>query len=194
MKKRTPSYETRELREFAEVLRGRRTIELFLQTPVPDGLVREAIDAATWAPNHHVTEPWRFILPGERTVQKILDLCQRIVAEEKGVELALHKRESWAEKPGWLLVTCKRSDDELQQKEDYAACCAAVQNFMLYLWKAGVGSKWTTGDITRDPRFFDIIGVNESTAMIVGLIWFGYPKLTPTQSRKGLDEVLLHLP
>lgn len=127
-------------------------------------------------------------------MQKILDLCQRIVAEEKGVELALHKRESWAEKPGWLLVTCKRSDDELQQKEDYAACCAAVQNFMLYLWKAGVGSKWTTGDITRDPRFFDIIGVNESTAMIVGLIWFGYPKLTPTQSRKGLDEVLLHLP
>ena len=30
-----------------------------------------------------------------------------------------------------------------------AACAAAVQNLMLYLWKAGVGSKWTTGDITR---------------------------------------------
>jgi len=194
MQKRPPSYETQELREFAEVLQGRRTISLFLQTPVPDELVRDALEAATWAPNHHVTEPWRFILPGEQTVQKILDLCRLITAEKKSDELALHKRESWAEKPGWLVVTCERNEDELRQQEDYAACCAAVQNFMLYLWKAGVGSKWTTGAITRDSRFFDIIGVDESQAFVVGLIWFGYPKLTPGQSRKELSKVLRRLP
>jgi nitroreductase len=194
MKKRPPSYETQELREFAEILQGRRTISLFLQTPVPDELVRDALEAATWAPNHHVTEPWHFILPGEHTVQKILDLCRLMTAGKKGDELALHKRESWAEKPGWLIVTCERSEHELRQQEDYAACCAAVQNFMLYLWKAGVGSKWTTGDITRDPRFFDIIDVDESQAFVVGLIWFGYPKLTPGQSRKELSKVLRRLP
>jgi len=194
MKKRPPSYETQELREFAEVLQGRRSISLFLQTPVPDELVRDALEAATWAPNHHVTEPWRFILPGEHTVQKILDLCGLITAEKKGEELALHKRERWAEKPGWLIVTCERSEDERRQQEDYAACCAAAQNFMLYLWKAGVGSKWTTGDITRDARFFDIIGVDESQAFVVGLFWFGYPKLTPGQSRKDLTSVLRRLP
>jgi len=194
MKKAAPSYETQGLREFAEVLRGRRTVNFYLQTPVPDELVRDAIEVATWAPNHHVTEPWRFILPGERTVREILDLCQRVVTGRKGAELGLHKRESWAEKPGWLIVTCQRSDDELRQNEDYAACSAAVQNFMLYLWKAGVGSKWSTGDITRDPRFFEIIGVEESEAFVVGLIWFGFPKLTPAQSRKGLPEVLVQLP
>jgi nitroreductase len=80
------------------------------------------------------------------------------------------------------------------QKEDYAACCAAVQNSLLYLWKAGVGSKWTTGDITRDPRFFDIVGIDEAESFVVGLIWYGYPKLTPTHSRKGPDEVLTDLP
>jgi nitroreductase len=194
MKKAAPSYESQGLREFAEILRGRRTVNLYLQTPVPAELVRDAIEVATWAPNHHVTEPWRFILPGEQTVQKILDLCQRVVVSKKGAELGLHKRESWAEKPGWLIVTCQRSDDELRQNEDYAACSAAVQNFMLYLWKAGVGSKWTTGDITRDPRFFEIIGVDESEAFVVGLIWFGFPKLTPAQSRKALTEVLFQLP
>ncbi|MBU2677130.1 MAG: nitroreductase [Gammaproteobacteria bacterium] len=194
MKKRAPSYETQELREFAEVLRGRRTIELFLQTPVPGELVDEAIETATWAPNHHVTEPWRFILPGDESVQRILDLCRRIVKEKKGAERAEHKRDSWSQKPGWLIVTCQRSDDELRQKEDYAACSVAVQNFMLHLWKAGVGSKWTTGDITRDPRFMEIIGVDESDAFVVGLIWFGYPKLTPSQSRKGLADVVFRLP
>ncbi len=194
MKKAPPSIETQELREFGEVLRGRRTVNLYLQTPVPEELVRDAVKAATWAPNHHLTEPWRFVLPGERTVEKILDLCQRIVSEKKGADLALHKRESWSQKPGWLIVTCRRSDDELRQNEDYAACSAAVQNFMLYLWKAGVGSKWTTGDITRDPRFFEILGVDQSEEFVVGLIWYGYPKLTPAQSRKELSEVLITLP
>ena len=65
---------------------------------------------------------------------------------------------------------------------------------MLYLWKAGVGSKWTTGDITRDSRFFDIVGIDESEAFVVSLMWYGYPKLTPAQSRKGLSEVLVKLP
>ena len=194
MKKTAPSFETQELRQFGEVLRGRRTINLYLQTPIPDELVRDAIEAATWAPNHHVTEPWRFILPGEQTIEEILDLCELIVAAKKGANIALHKRQSWAEKPGWLVVTCKRSDEELCQQEDYAACSAAVQNFMLYLWKAGVGSKWTSGDITRDPRFFDIIGVDASSAFVVGLVWFGYPKLTPEQSRSELSEVLTELP
>ncbi|MGI9233894.1 MAG: nitroreductase family protein [Woeseiaceae bacterium] len=192
--KKAPSYETQELREFAEVLRGRRTVNLFLQTPVPEELVSEAIEVATWAPNHHVTEPWRFLLPGDKTVQRILHLCEQIVTAKKGAELAKHKRQSWAEKPGWLVVTCQRSDDELRQKEDYAACSAAVQNLLLYLWKAGVGSKWTTGDITRDARFFDIIGVDEADAFVVGLIWFGYPKLTPTQSRKDVPAILSKLP
>jgi nitroreductase len=121
-------------------------------------------------------------------------LCRGIVAAKKGEKAADFKRESWSEKPGWLVVTCNRSDDELLQKEDYAACSAAVQNFMLHLWKAGVGCKWTTGDFTRDPRFFEIIGVDESKAFVVALIWFGYPKLTPTQSRKEPSEVLIQLP
>lgn len=194
MKTKAPSYQTQELREFAEVLRGRRTIELFLQTPVPDELVIEAIEAATWAPNHHVTEPWRFYLLGKETKERSLDLCRDIVATKKGEKAADFKRESWCEKPGWLVVTCQRSDDEMLQREDYAACSAAVQNFMLYLWKAGVGSKWTSGEITRDPRFLDIIGADESQAFVVGLIWFGYPKLTPGQSRKSVGEVLQELP
>ena len=62
--KKAPSYETQELREFARVLRGRRTIDQYIQTPVPEELVLEAIEVATWAPNHFMTEPWRFILPG----------------------------------------------------------------------------------------------------------------------------------
>jgi len=192
--KATPSYETQELREFGEVLRGRRTIELFLQTPVPDSLIKEAIEVATWAPNHHVTQPWKFYLLGKETIDRCLDLCRDIVTAKKDAKAGEFKAKSWSEKPGWLVVSCRKSEDELTQQEDYAACCAATQNLLLYLWKAGVGSKWTTGDITRDTRFFDIIGMNVEAEFVVGLIWLGYPKLTPTQTRKSFDEVLNELP
>ncbi len=192
--KKPSSYETQELREFGEVLRGRRTIEFFLRTPVPEALVKEAIEAASWAPNHHVTEPWKFYLLGQESIGACLDLVRDMVtAKKQDAKAGDFKAKSWSEKPGWMLVTCRRSDDELTQREDHAACSAAIQNFLLYLWKAGVGSKWTSGDITRDPRFFDIIGINADEELVVGLIWFGYPKLTPTQSRKKLDEILIEL-
>ena len=193
-RKAPPSYETQSLRDLEEVIRGRRTINLYLQTAVPGELVREAIEAATWAPNHHVTEPWHFYLLGSDTVERCLDLCFDIVAANKGEEAAAFKREQWSGKPGWLVVTCSRSDDELLQQEDYAACAAALQNFMLYLWKAGVGSKWTTGDITRDERFFDILGIDADREFVVGLVWYGYPKITPEQKRKALRDVLTELP
>ena len=162
---------------------------------VPDKLVRGALEAAVWAPNHYVSEPWHFILPGEETVGRIVDLCADIVSAAKGTELAEHKRKTWNEKPGWLIVTCPYSpDDALREQEDYAACCTAVQNFMLYLWKAGVGSKWTTGPITRDTRFFDIIGIDAREFFVVGMLWFGYPKVTPTQSRASIDDMTTELP
>jgi nitroreductase len=194
VKQQPPSFESKELRDLAEVIRSRRTINLFLQTSVPSQLVSDAIEAATWAPNHHVTEPWKFYVLGTETVDRCLDLVREIVTLKKDAKAAEFKVKSWSEKPGWLLVTCVRSDDELRQQEDYAACCAAIQNLLLFLWKAGVGTKWTTGDITRDSRFFDIVGVDAAQEMVVGLIWYGYPKLTPTQTRKNTAEVMRELP
>lgn len=194
VKKTAPGYDSQELREFAEVLRGRRTINLYLQTPVPDELIRDAVEVATWAPNHGVTEPWRFYRLGSKSIGRCLDLVCELVTAAKGEKAGAFKAKSWSEKPGWLVVTCKSSDDELLQREDYAACATAVQTFMLYLWKAGIGSKWTTGDITRDPGFADIVGFNASDEFVVGLIWYGFPKVTPAQSRKDVSEVLTELP
>ena len=181
------------LREFGETLKGRRTINVYLDRDVPRQLVLDAIEAAIWAPNHRMTEPWRFILMGKNVLARTVDLLREITAVKKGSEFADFKAKSWAEKPGWLTVTCRRSEDRLLEREDYAACSAAVQNFMLYLWQAGVGSKWTSGDITRDPRFLEILGRDPAAEFVVGLISFGYPQAIPLQSRTPLSDVLSEL-
>jgi nitroreductase len=185
-----PDGESRNLRVIADRIRARRTTKLFLKRPVSLELVRDAIEVARWAPNHHLTEPWHFYSFGDETIAKTIELIRRIVAETKDENVAEFKARSAAEIPGWLLGTCTKSDDELLQLEDYASCCCAIQNLTLYLSEAGVASKWTTGPVTRDQRFFDLLGIDPDKEFVVGLIWYGYPKILPTQSRKAISEIL----
>ncbi len=190
MAENLPDGESRNLRLLAERIRSRRSTNMFLKQDVSMKLVREAIELARWAPNHHLTEPWHFYVLGEEKKAASVELIRTIVTENKNAEMGDHKAKSAAAIPGWLVVTCTKSDDELCEREDYAACCCAVQNILLYLSEAGVASKWTTGLITRDQRFFELLGVDAQKEFVVGLIWYGYPKISPTQSRKDVAEIL----
>ena len=104
------------------------------------------------------------------------------------------KLKRWRQIPGWLLLTCPRSDDELREQEDYAACCCAAQNMILYLWHEGIGVKWTTGEVLRDERFYRITHINIASTFIVGLFWYGFAEVIPAARRKPLEEVLFALP
>ncbi len=192
--KTKPDDTRRSLRLLGERIRGRRTVAQFLKQPVARRLILEAIEVARWAPNHHVTEPWHFYLLGKESVARAVELTRTIVTENRNEKLADFKAAAAAERPGWLVVTCRRSDDELREREDYASCCCAIQNLMLYLSEAGVASKWSTGAITRDARFFDLLGVDPAQAFIVGLIFYGYPRITPGQKRRDVGEITSELP
>ena len=183
----------KDLRRLAERIRSRRTTKLFLKQPVDRKLIREAIEVARWAPNHHLTEPWHFYVLGEKTIRKVVDLTRVVVTERKGPEMGEFKANCHAEIPGWMVITCARSDDELVQQEDYASCACAVQNLMLYLSEAGVATKWATGPITRDERFYELLSLNKEHVLVVGIIWYGYPKITPEQSRRDVSEIITEL-
>lgn len=183
----------KDLRKLAERIRGRRTIKLFLQTPVDRQVILDGIEVARWAPNHHVTEPWHFYLLGEKAMKANVELIRQITTEKKDAEKADFKANAATEIPGWLVVTCRKSEDGVMQREDYASCCCAMQNLMLYLSEAGLGSKWATGAIAEDERFFDMLGVDQSQEFVVGVLRYGYAKITPTQSRKEVGDIVTEL-
>lgn len=190
----TDNVDTEYLQKLAERIRSRRTTKMFLKRPVNHALVMDAIELARWAPNHHLTEPWHFYVLGEQTKKQAVELTRTVVAETKGEEIGDFKAASAAAVPGWMVVTCRKSADELLQLEDYASCCCAIQNLTLYFSEAGLASKWATGPLTRDKRFYDLLGADSELELIVGLIWFGYPKILPTQSRTGVLEISTELP
>jgi nitroreductase len=180
----------RNLRRLAERIRSRRTTKLYLKQAVDRKLILDAIEVARWAPNHHLTEPWHFYVLGSQKIQACVDLTRIVVTETKDAKMGEFKAESAAANPGWLVVTCQKSSDELLQREDYASCACAIQNLMLYLSEAGVATKWATGPITRDARFYELLGVDSDSALVVGIIWYGYPRITPAQVRKDVSEIV----
>lgn len=174
----------------SQVILGRRTVHEFRPEEPPRSLLLAAIEHARWAPNHYRTEPWRFYLLSRARGMEIAALNAAIVRAKSGEAAADAKLKRWQAMPGWLVVTCCRDPDEQRQREDYAACCCAVQNLMLYLWPAGVGVKWSTGKVIRDPGFFAAIGADPDREFVVGLFWCGYPLTVPDQSRKPLAQIV----
>lgn len=178
----------------AHTIVTRRTIHEFRPEPVPPKLIRKALELARWAPNHHLTEPWRFYLLGPETAEAIARLNAELVTASQGAAAGEAKYERWRHIPGWLVVTCAVSDDEVRAREDYAACCCAIHNFSLFLWGRGVGVKWTTGAVTREPAFHDLVWIDPEVERVVGLVWYGWPAEVPHLERRALEEVSVVLP
>ena len=177
------------------VIRGRRTIHNFRPGKKPDiELIKSAIEVARWAPNHHLTEPWHFYLLGPETAEAICQLISEITREKNGKEAAEKKLRRWRSMPGWLLVSCDLSSDSIISQEDYAACCCAIQNLSLYLWNKGIGVKWTTGDIVRNPHFYDLLQIDATRESVVGLLWYGYPEKIPSMNRSPAKGICVELP
>ncbi len=177
-----------------DVICGRRTIGAFRPELPPREVVLAALDAARWAPNHKKTEPWHVMLLGPETARAVIDLNSQIIAATKGPAEAEAKRKKWSEVPGWLAVTCDLADEPFRREEDYAACCCFIQNLLLALWSAGIGTKWSTGDVTRHPEFFRLLNLDPARQRVVGLFWYGFPAITPGQTRRPVESFLIELP
>jgi nitroreductase len=180
--------------ELAELIRGRRSINLFEPESVGAAILLEAIELARWAPNHRLTEPWRFYVLGPETAEAVARCAADFEAETKGERAGEARLARLRAIPGNFVVTSRRSSDELLDREDYAACCCAVQNLMLYLWQCGVGVKWTTGAITREQRLYDLLGIDSEAERIVGLFWYGRPQIVGPQKRRGVEDIVVELP
>lgn len=183
-----------EVRLVADLIRSRRTINLFEPDPVDDAVLLDAVELARWAPNHRLTEPWHFYLMGPETVAAAVESWASFEAETKGQAAGEARRKRLGAIPGHFVLTSARDEDALIELENYAACCCAAQNLMLYLWQRGVGTKWTTGAITREQRLYDVLGIDAESESIVGYFWYGRPRVVGEQKRRDADEIVSRLP
>jgi nitroreductase len=182
-----------------ELMSDRRTIHDYRPGPLPEGAVERAVTAAMAAPNHRMTEPWRFVRVGPEARQVLADISADLKGgPTKLGESGLQKLKAKMLDPTELLVVCQvRHPDPDIAHEDYAAVACAVQNAMLSFWSEGVGSKWSTGAITTDERTYKTLGIDPERELIVGFLWAGHAlraDLPKPRRRRSLAEVLRTVP
>lgn len=185
---------------FQKLLAERRTVQDYRQGALPEGALRRALEAALSAPNHRMTEPWRFIQVGPVARQVLFEIGADLKSTPEA-PLAGAARDRLAAKmlnPSELLVVCQtKADNPEVAQEDYAAVSCAVYAAMLSLWSEGIGSKWSTGGVTTDPRTYACLGVAPAEQSIVGFVWVGYdarPEAPKPRRRRGLEQVFRAVP
>ncbi|NNL68653.1 MAG: nitroreductase [Acidimicrobiia bacterium] len=147
----------------------------------PDGAIDEALiaslcEAAVWAPNHKLTEPWRFAVIrgsarrrlGEAAARGLMD---RGVTDPARLEKTRHKYER---APVILVVGCAANEDPARRLEDRDAVAAGIQNLLLTATAAGLASYWGTGIAADLAEVNELCGFEPDTA-IVGIIYIGVP-------------------
>ena len=92
--------------------------------------------------------------------------------------------------PSHLLISSQiLNKDELIKKEDYAACACAIQNLAISLASSGVQIKWSSGEIIRSKRIYNILNIDSKLEEIIGFIWVGYGKILPEIKRPLIKEI-----
>ena len=142
-----------------EAIRSRRTLKAFTPEPVGQDVVRELLDLAVLAPNHHETEPWRFWVVGSETLERLVEATGDIKLRRS---------------PTAVVVGMQRSDDLHQAEEDYAAIACAVQNVMLAARGRELASFWRTPGVLDRPAFAETVGI-PADVRPVGVLHLGFP-------------------
>src|SRR4051812_42361152 len=163
-------------------IRTRRTHKQFEPEPVPRKTVEELLELARWAPNHFLTEPWRFRVLGPETLERLIAAG------------APNEREKLARSATLVVASAKVAGDEYQDHEDVLATACAVYIVLLAAHARGIASYWRTPRLLRSPGGRAAIGLPDDERF-VALIHLGRPKApAPAKPRRPLDEYVAFLP
>ncbi|MDA0351364.1 MAG: nitroreductase [Chloroflexi bacterium] len=163
--------------ELLDALAMRRTASGFAEAAPPRELVERIIEAATWAPNHRKTEPWRFHVLAGAAREELGDRVAAAMRNDEGAGDAQvdSARKKLVRSPVIVVVTQPGSPaDPVRDLEDYAAACCATQNLLLAAHGEGLASKWSTGAMAMMPAVFEYLGI-ERDDRVVGFVYLGYP-------------------
>lgn len=190
----------REMSKVQDVLNTRRTVYKFTEQEVEQDKIDQALLAASNAPCHKHTHPWKFFIMGEQIRQELIPTITKLARQKsqrnnskdlaRDVQRAVNKI---VLPPVIIAVASKKTpDDEFREKEDYAASVCALQNLVLSFWDNGIGSQWTTGAITRHQETYSTLSIDSTKWEIIGFVKSGYPAAVPKVSKLSVDEISVY--
>lgn len=164
-----------------EAIRTRRTHKVFAPEPVGRELLDELFELARWAPNHHLTNPWRFRVLGPESLARL--------KQAAGPEAAGKLDRA----PTLVAVTSVRSEDSVQDEEDLLATASAVYALLLAAHGRGLVGYWRTPGVLRSDAGLAALGIGPEERF-VALVHLGWPRQDKeAPARAAVDEIVEYL-
>jgi len=179
-----------------DAIQGRTSVRHYRAELVPRETIELLLECAVRAPNHKLTEPWRFaVLTGEAksTLAEIkarhrLKRYQDPASAEALAAMDKVRRET-LEAPAVIVIMSRVHEDEVTREEDYAAVMMATANLMTAAQSLGLGTYLKTGGVMRDPALVELVGLLDGYR-IVGVLSVGYPvEAQPPRRRRPAGEL-----
>lgn len=179
-----------------EAIHGRRTVHQFRPDPIPRDLIERCLEAATWAPNHKLTNPWEFYVVSGAAKEQLARLRGEL-KRQGNADPASEQAQKWYDRAygefltlPYVVLVCQRLEgDEVRRWEDQLTVACAIQNFMLAAHGLGLGTFWMTGALPGHPETQRLLGVPEGRKAI-GMIKVGWPAEQPkAPPRRPAPEV-----
>ena len=179
-----------------DAIQRRISVRRFRPDPVSRETIQRLLDCAVRAPNHKLTEPWRFtVLTGEararfaelRASHRLERYADPAAAE--ALAGADKVRREALQTPVFVVVSCAVDADEITREEDYASAMMATANLMIAAESLGLGTYLRTGGIMRHPGLAELVGLTEGFR-VVGVVSVGYPsEPEPPRRRRPAGEL-----
>ena len=165
-----------------DAIRTRRTLKAFGREPVARETVEELLELARWAPNHHVTEPWRFRVLGPRSLERLKAAA--------GPEAAGKLDRA----PTLIVSSAVLSGDAQCDEEDLHATAVATYIVLLAAHARGLAGYWRTPAVLRTAAGRAAVGLGDDERF-VGLIHLGPPRQgREPPPRRAVGDVASWLP
>ena len=178
----------------SDAIAQRRSIKKFQDRPVTREEIERLLDAAVLAPNHHLTQPWRFYVLGPEARRRYgLALGERKARKLPDADAANAVREKTAAEyqafPALIAVAMVLAESPETREEDYASVMQAISNIMLAAIGHGLGTHMRTGAVMEDPAARAAVGVRDGER-IVAIVSVGVPAEMPApKARQGATAV-----
>jgi nitroreductase len=155
-----------------DAIRSRRTHKAYGSEPVGRQTLDELLELARWAPNHNLTNPWRFRVLGPEALMRL----KRAAGSEEAAKLE--------RAPTLIVASVVQGGDPVQDEEDLCASAVAVYIVLLAAHSRGLAGYWRTPAVLRTSGGREALEIQDDEH-VLGLIHLGPPR----QEREPPDRL-----
>jgi nitroreductase len=167
-----------------DAIRSRRTHKAFGPDPVANDVLLELFELARWAPNHHLTDPWRFRVVGPAAREALMQAAEEA---KPGSGAKLDRA------PTLIVVSARQNGDAEQDHEDVLATAVAAYIVLLGAHARGLAGYWRTLGVIATPAGRAATQLPEDE-LPIGLLHLGDPRQEQrVPERAPVEEIAMFL-